>query len=391
MPYKNELQRYLDIFALSLSLKQSTTWSLEDHNKNYSALFSIYSKMIEQDQENFFTSSTDKEQIIHSLERSKDFYTFTDDKQLLATLKQMKNNDPREFMLLPLFYSAGNHLKDAHASGMLLYKENEAYKGILVDKQSLMSESQINVVTIPTENLPSLCHALFSNKEQPNMGEAYDILYTILEHSAPKEVLPLTYTMHSLKEGNSLVKQIEATLKTALFHCHHDLFASQTFEPIKWNDSTLSTLEMHEHLLSAIKDECKGPSEPFDLLSECYKLRKEATLYTSDLTPQKKEMIHQKVQMRMKKYPEIQQILSGENVYKFSNGIVNKQIDFFTTSSAEKENNKTKKIYIRPKKVVKEKVLLFEKIAAAKEKTASNLKENNTSIKTKSQPLTIIR
>ncbi|MEQ7315628.1 hypothetical protein [Enterococcus hirae] len=42
MPYETELQRHLDIFALSLSLKKNNRWSPEDDKVNYPLLFSIY-------------------------------------------------------------------------------------------------------------------------------------------------------------------------------------------------------------------------------------------------------------------------------------------------------------------------------------------------------------
>ncbi|MDO4624792.1 MAG: hypothetical protein Q4A95_05705, partial [Enterococcus hirae] len=41
MPYETELQRHLDIFALSLSLKKNNRWSPEDDKVNYPLLFSI--------------------------------------------------------------------------------------------------------------------------------------------------------------------------------------------------------------------------------------------------------------------------------------------------------------------------------------------------------------
>ena len=51
MPYETELQRHLDIFALSLSLKKNNRWSPEDDKVNYPLLFSIYIKMIQQDEQ----------------------------------------------------------------------------------------------------------------------------------------------------------------------------------------------------------------------------------------------------------------------------------------------------------------------------------------------------
>ena len=58
MPYETELQRHLDIFALSLSLKKNNRWSPEDDKVNYPLLFSIYIKMIQQDEQFLFYYSS---------------------------------------------------------------------------------------------------------------------------------------------------------------------------------------------------------------------------------------------------------------------------------------------------------------------------------------------
>ena len=83
----------------------------------------------------------------------------------------------------------------------------------------------------------------------------------------------------------------------------------------------------------------------------------------------------------MNKYPEIQQILSGKNIYE--EGIVIKRIDFFSKLSAENQCN-------LPHNNAKEKVMLFEKIAKAKEKTEIIFQENSKNKNAKSQvPLSI--
>lgn len=138
----------------------------------------------------------------------------------------------------------------------------------------------------------------------------------------------LSYQMHLQKEGNCIIKEIEATLKTALFHCRHDLFALQNSNKIKWNDSFDSSLEMREHFLAAIKKEFKGPSKPFDLLFNLYKQRKEKNCHSYLFSPlETKKMIHQEIQNEMNKYPKIQQILSGKKFMKQAESI--KELIFF--------------------------------------------------------------
>ncbi|MBF8807251.1 MAG: hypothetical protein IC227_01080 [Enterococcus lacertideformus] len=287
MPYTNELQRCFDIFALTLSLKKNNIWLIEDATENYPALFSLYIEMIQQDKQGFFAQSNDKPNILYSLERSKNFYYFTSDKQLLQTLEQMNTNDATDFMLIPLLYCLDVYKKNVHTSGMLIYKEEEAYKIILVNKQGTVT--QINVTTIPSEKIASLCSVLVSNRDNPDFETTFSILHELLTHSFPNKIMQLSYKMHPQKEGNCVVKEIEATLKTALFHCRHDLFASQDTKKIKWNDSPDSVYKMCAYLLAAIKKKLKCPTKPFDLLFDLYLQRKDENWDTYPLSSKMKK------------------------------------------------------------------------------------------------------
>jgi hypothetical protein len=349
--YTNELQRYLDIFSLSLSLKENTAWHVGEDKQNYSILFSLYIKMIQQDRQEFFARSTDKQKILYSLERSKNFHTFTNDEQLLQILEQMNTNDPIDFILLPL-HNYDKEKENFHDFGMLIYKEEKSYKIILVDKQSL--DSQIVLVKIPSEKLPSLCSVLLFNRDDTYFEKDYNIKDEIFAHVSPKIGFPFNYQLHPQKEGNCVVKEIETTLKTALFHCRHDLFASQSLGKIKWNTKPDSVITMREYFLDAIKQEFNGPQKPFDLLFKLYLKRKERNERLFFLPFETKKKIHQEIKNEMNKYLEIQQILSGKNIYE--KGIVNERIDFFSKLSAENQCN-------LPHNSVK------EKIAKAKEKT----------------------
>ncbi|WP_218657006.1 hypothetical protein, partial [Enterococcus hirae] len=249
MPYETELQRHLDIFALSLSLKKNNRWSPEDDKVNYPLLFSIYIKMIQQDEQEFFVRKQDKLKMIQSLNRSKDFYSFTRHTQLFHTLKRMISNDPRDFILLPLSYSIKKNKKSCHVSGALIYKETKNYRIILVDKRKHLSNSSVNMVKIPSEKMAPLCKELFAQRDHPKLETCYDILYRIIDHSSSNSFSSLDYTMHEQKEGNCVVKEIEATAKTALLHCRHNLLASQGKKKLKWSD----TLEMQKRFLTVIK------------------------------------------------------------------------------------------------------------------------------------------
>ncbi|MGN8980912.1 hypothetical protein ACTNBL_00880 [Enterococcus villorum] len=381
MTYVNKLQKYLDIFALSLSFKRNDNWlsRVEEHSSNYSTLFSIYSQMLEQDQEEFFARSSDKKAIIRSLDRSKLSYSITNNLQLLHILEQMTPNDPADFLILPLRCAVEPPATEGHVFGSYIYKEKDGYKIFLVNKQ--FKDASIYFVTIPNNNMPSVCDQLVLNKYNPHPEQPYYIYHKIIEHANGKQITPLSYRMHPQKTGNCIVKEIEATVKTALFHCRHDLFASQSLGKIKWNTQPDSVIMMRMYFLDAIKQEFNGPQKPFDLLFKLYLQRKERNKILCFSPFETKKKIHQEIKSEMNKYPEIQQILSGKNIYE--EGIVIKRIDFFSKLSAENQCN-------LPHNNAKEKVMLFEKIAKAKEKTEIIFQENSKNKNAKSQvPLSI--
>ncbi|MBF8808424.1 MAG: hypothetical protein IC227_09170 [Enterococcus lacertideformus] len=289
MPYVNQLQQYIDIAALSLSLKNNDCWFFSDNQKNYTTLFSIYIKMIEQDEDEFFTRISDKKKILRSLTRSQAYYSFYHESQFLHTLEQLTVNDPADFLLLSLEYFKKNTVT-GHTYGLFICKHEKTYSFFLVDKAKIVINSSICVVTIPSENLASLCKEFFSDGYRIPVKDPICIFKKITEHSFA-EVNELSYILHPQKEGNCLVKEIEATLKVALFHCRNNLFTSQNIKKVKWNDTPDSSLEMRIRFLSVIKDIYRKSPQYFDFLSELAKQRKEATNW-DNLTIQTNKEIH---------------------------------------------------------------------------------------------------
>ncbi|EOF58336.1 hypothetical protein SE1_01529 [Enterococcus hirae EnGen0127] len=104
MPYVNELHRLCDIWALTLGLKDNVNWISSDDKNNYPLLLSIYIETLKQDHDNFFIETKKKEKFIQSLERSKQFYTFEHGEELSNVLQTMRDDDPTDFMLLPIHY-----------------------------------------------------------------------------------------------------------------------------------------------------------------------------------------------------------------------------------------------------------------------------------------------
>lgn len=355
MPYKTDFQRHLDILALSLSLKNNDNWHHPDNKVNYPLLFSTYIKMIQQDEQEFFVRKQDRLKMIQSLNRSKDFYSFTRHTQLLHTLERMDPNDSRDFILLPLYYAVEEKYK-CHISGALIYKETETYRIVLVDKENLRSNSSVNMVTIPSEEMPSLSKELFVQRDHPNIESSFDILDKIIDYSN-HPILPLNYTMHGQKEENCVVKEIEATVKTALFHCRHGLLASQDSKKIKWSDVPESNLEMKKRFSTVIKAEY-GESLLIDYSFLLFTLRKKANDEYSSLTTTEKDKIQEIYKKMFINHPEIQKIFKIEKPTNLNKAIIEDQ----KTGAYPKAGN------------TKNMINIFEKITDEKNRIANGLR-----------------
>lgn len=322
MPYVNELHRLCDIWALTLGLKDNVNWISSDDKTNYPLLLSIYIETLKQDHDNFFIETTKKEKFIQSLERSKQFYTFEHGEELSNVLQTMRDDDPTDFMLLPIHYLLKKPKIDLNmgvidgfrASGLLIYKAPTGYKAVIVDKMRPIDGLPVSYVLIPPKNLSSLCEKLLLNNQVKKYTKAElptvkkrEILETIIDHSISKKLLPLNVYTGYQKVANDTTLAIKAPIKTALFHCQYDIFKLRDpyYEKITWknvssNPETNSnpTITARKSLLATIK-KFSGVSNCFDHLFSWYLTKKQRKVnydYTVDFN----------------KDPFINQIFTGE-------------------------------------------------------------------------------
>ncbi|OQO70662.1 hypothetical protein BH747_04465 [Enterococcus villorum] len=224
--------------------------------------------MIEQDKEEFFIESTQKEKIIVSLKRSIEFYNFTSPEELTRSLQQMTLNDPTDFMLLPISYFVSNLYSEylpsevletfnpsSHVSGVLIYKMNDNYKFVMIDKVRLFRQTLVGSTNIPSENLYSLCTYLYTNRvknvcvlEEPLIN--YEILEKIVNHSHSDEITHIPIYMSEQKVDNCAIKAIESALKVALSNCQKNIYTLDKPEHVKWKN----TLEMRKRFIHALTE-----------------------------------------------------------------------------------------------------------------------------------------
>ncbi|THE16271.1 hypothetical protein E1H99_00355 [Enterococcus hirae] len=295
-----EFDMRFNILAMSLSLKKNDT-----HFKKkefYQLLFSTYIKMIESDQDHFFIEEKRKERIIHSLERTKAFYDFEDKGQLQAVFETMINDDPSDFMLFPTAFLTKVDKKIGHMCGFTVYKRNEDFIVMKVDKQKSFDNKNVTYFKIPSKNIEELSR-LFFETHYIKMLVPYAIFSCFRDLSSEVKTIS-AINMQQQSTSNCVVSEVEASLRTILFHCRTDIFSLSVIPKItpKWNLEHLeSTLEMRRRFLLAIKGEDEAWNQFFDYIFDYYLYRKGKLVSNYSLSTST---------LRMDKYRKVREIFS---------------------------------------------------------------------------------
>lgn len=269
----DEFIRRVDMLALTLSLKRNSRSFFP--SEFYELLFSTYIKMIENDPNHFFIDPIRRPKIIQSLERTLELYKLEEVGSLQTIFENLKNNDPTDFMLFPACYSLLNPAQRRHVSGLTVYKRDNQYVVIQVDKEEHLREGSVSYVHIPLEKIEELSRIFFASRHALDL-KPFGILRKIEALSHPFKAIP-SIILASQTTGNCLVSEVEASLKIALYNCQKDIFASpQTLLTPKWNLTApaTATIEMRKRFLVALKGSNEEWNQNFDYLFDYYLYRK---------------------------------------------------------------------------------------------------------------------
>ena len=275
----------VNILILTLSLKELDIYF--NQNEFYQLLFSTYIKMIENDQDSFFIEEERKEKIIQSLERTKAFYDFESKEQLQTIFETMSNDDPTDFMLFPSeFSSSGYKESDAHICGLTVYKKNEEFLVMKVDKSQSFDGKTASYFVVPLTQIEELSNLFFCERDFGKLEP--DSIFKSLKNLSI-EVKNLAVIMEKQSTGNCSVSEVEASLRTVLFNCRTDLFCLNVDEKDdyitpKWNpEHQEPTLEMRKRFLGALKGKNKDWNQYFDYIFDYYLYRKGELVSDSSL------------------------------------------------------------------------------------------------------------
>lgn len=269
----NEFERRMDMLALTFSLKPNIDSFVTP--QNYELLISIYIKMLKHDSDHFFIDKNRQPKIIQSLSRLLELYQLDQPKKLEVMLENLRNNDPTDFLLFPVNYFMLNPEQRGHVCGLTIYKKDEQFVVIQVDKSELIGAGAVSYVRLPLKKAEELSEIFFSTRELTNF-RPYETLMAIEAISHKFKAIPAVELARQTT-ANCGVSEIEASLKIILFNCKKDLFKlpEQLMITPKWNmEHPESTLEMRTRFLKAVKGNNKEWNQNFDYLFDYYLYRK---------------------------------------------------------------------------------------------------------------------
>ncbi|THE16268.1 hypothetical protein E1H99_00340 [Enterococcus hirae] len=269
-----EFEKRVDMLALTLSLKENDQFF--QTGKCYQLLFSTYIKMIENDRNDFFIEKDRKEKIIQSLERTKAFYDFVNIEQLQSVFEKMTNDDPTDFMLFPIAFLTSLDKTKSHLCGFTVYKKNEDFLVMKVDKDRSFDNKNVTYFKIPSKNTEKLSRLFFETCHYIKILEPFAIFLSLLDLSNGFKTIP-AITMQHQKTRNCVVSEVEASLRMILFNCRTDILSLSEKAKVtpKWNLAhSESTLEMRKRFLFAVKGEHKDWNRNFGYIFDYYLYRK---------------------------------------------------------------------------------------------------------------------
>ncbi|MBO0460530.1 MULTISPECIES: hypothetical protein [unclassified Enterococcus] len=271
----NDFKERVEMLAEALSLKGSETdFNIGDNR----LLFSTYIKMIESDQDEFFIEKDHKHKIINSLKNTLSVYDSQESESIKNMFEKLKNNDPTDFVLVPVFFFPGDYRKElAHVCGFTVYKKDEQFIVLKVDKQRLFDGYTASYFEIPANNSKELGELFFQERDSWQKAPYY-IFNELAKLSTSNKTIPIpAIEMKEQTTTNCGVNEIEASLKTILFNCRTDIFSLDKDTPVTptWKPKYREAMtEMRRRFLDALKGKNIEQNKNLDHIFHFYLYRK---------------------------------------------------------------------------------------------------------------------
>lgn len=284
-----ESERKAELLALLLALKENGSYHStgSDGKILYTLLFTTYQKMIEQDQQNFFIPKQQQSAISTSLQNTIDFYQSAKQGEIKQLLENLKPDDRTSFMILPIQFLTEGEQK--HAAGLLIHRHNDQYVLSILDKARFFQQRTGSYLTIPEKNIEKFSELLLDSKNSDEIHRNsptvsydrwsnYGILKAFTTLSNEPQAKDLKINLSRQIEGNCIIAGVDAAFKTALYHCHTDIFQTidtrkEKLTP-KYNVKENATFQMRRRFLHALKGNDHNENKKLDRIFSYYEERK---------------------------------------------------------------------------------------------------------------------
>ncbi len=284
-----ESERKAELLALLLALKENGSYHStgSDGKILYTLLFTTYQKMIAQDQQNFFIPKQQQSAISTSLQNTIDFYQSAKQGEIKQLLENLKPDDRTSFMILPIQFLTEGEQK--HAAGLLIHRHNDQYVLSILDKARFFQQRTGSYLTIPEKNIEKFSELLLDSKNSDEIyrnsptvsydrWSNYGILKAFTTLSNEPHAKDLKINLSKQIEGNCIIAGVDAAFKTALYHCHTDIFQTidtrkEKLTP-KYNVKENATFQMRRRFLHALKGNDHNENKKLDRIFSYYEERK---------------------------------------------------------------------------------------------------------------------
>lgn len=284
-----ESERKAELLALLLALKENGSYHStgSDGKILYTLLFTTYKKMITQDRQNFFIPQQQQSAIATSLQNTIDFYDATKQGKIKQLLENLKPDDRTSFMILPIQFLTEGEQK--HAAGLLIHRSNDQYVLSILDKARFFQQRTGSYLTIPEKNIEKLSELLLDSKKSDEIYQNsptisydrwsnYGILKAFTTLSNEPQAKDLKIKLSRQIEGNCIIAGVDAAFKTALYHCHTDIFQTidtrkEKLTP-KYNVKENATFQMRRYFLNTLKGNEHNENKKLDRIFSYYEERK---------------------------------------------------------------------------------------------------------------------
>ncbi|PQF21947.1 hypothetical protein [Enterococcus mundtii] len=214
------------ILAMALRLGKAANFKAvgKEGKENYQFLFSKLIKMVENDQDSFFIETDKKNDLIHSLGHTIDYYDAKKKEDIQHIIENLREDDPTSFVIIPS-YSTTTRLFHDHIYSLIIHKK-EDYIVTKIDKlESMISNFQLKV---DPKNLDKLSDILYYSKfDYRKTRISVDIFSKLKKISTEKP-----FALHNKLRGypgitNCPILEPLTALKWTVYNCNKPILSDE--------------------------------------------------------------------------------------------------------------------------------------------------------------------